>query len=497
MAADSVLRSSNSGRLSFTHADSEPVFTSPDENYISAIPPELLGRIFQLAQPTARPESEDKCEEPDRIPPPGIPVEVVASHVSGYWRKVALGMGPLWREINIRHDVTMEKLRTYLARSGNALLHIRLDLIQGPWDIAVLTETVDLLFSHILRWGRLTIHSTIETSDMPVVSRLYDVSAPQLEHLGLCIDDVDAKNLKSVRRADFEQILTKGCPRLSVLRLRGLSMHFFRPPLTNITTLHLEQTRGLFMGYTRFKHMLTASPALAHLSIHDTIIDEWEEEWPVDSVSCISVPSLISLRISIPGTLQHIFSDVLISISAPRLESLVLKQVAEVHLDRFFHLPGVSVKFPSLRSLTFYDFDYRSGERLAKMCTAFPSITEFTCIHTPAYPPRILEMMAGRSIAPLGAPTVDPWPTLRTLTTNIDADDLELLRLVVERRRDIGHPLRFLRVHEGMFEYTMDEEDEETLAWLEDNMTVERFLNVGRWPPGSDYDPDDTFFLEL
>ncbi|KAJ7931681.1 hypothetical protein B0H13DRAFT_830867 [Mycena leptocephala] len=290
--------------------------------YVSNIPPELLASIFQIAR---QPADEDEDQQ--------VPVEIVVSHVNVYWRNVALTTRVLWRHINIGQKESLDKLRAYLVRSAPLTpLHLRLDL---KWEIPALPEKLDLVFEQFDRWERFIIHSNMEKSEIPVVSRLYDVSAPLLEHLGLCIDDIDSENLKAVRRADFEQILTHGCPRLTVLRLRGLSMHFFRPPLTNITTLYLEQTRGLFIGYDRFKHLVTAAPALAHLSIADTIIDEAEDSWPLDSVSCIPLPNLVSLRLSIPGTLQHIFSDILISISAPQLKSLVLKEVGQTHLDRF------------------------------------------------------------------------------------------------------------------------------------------------------------------
>ncbi|KAJ7255427.1 hypothetical protein B0H12DRAFT_531956 [Mycena haematopus] len=458
-------------------------------DYISNIPPELLSTIFYTAQCSSAVDdrgTEEEDEDFARRCALHAQVEVLVSHVNVYWRNVALTTCILWRHINIGRNESVVKIRAYLGRSGQCTLHFRLDL---RCKIPALTEIVDLVFQQLDRWERFTVHSNIEASDIPVVSRLYDASAPSLEQLGLCINDVDSENLKRVRRADFEQILTHGCPRLTVLRLRGLSMHFFRPPLTSITTLYLEQTRGLFMGFERFKHLLTAAPALAHLSIHDAIIDEQDDFWPVNSADCIPLPNLVSLRISIPGTLQHIFSDVLISITAPQLQSLVLKEVGQMHLDRFLRLPGASRKFPALRSLTFCDFDYQSPEHLALMCAALPSITEFTCIHTTAYAPTILLMMAGQSTTSESAG--DPWPDLRTFSTNLDVDDLELVRMAVERRQRIGFPLRFLRIS-GIDEEDIDEE--ETWEWLGENLTVERFEAIERWPPGSDYDPDDTLF---
>jgi hypothetical protein len=464
-------------------------------DYVFNIPPELLAVIFHTAQRPSAVDEQQPGEEDDEFAHRcGLQtqVEVLVSHVNVYWRNVALSTAILWRHIHIGQNESVEKIRADLARSGPCTpLHFRLDLTQ---DIPALAEILDLVFEQLGRWERFTIHSNIETASVPVVSRLYDTAAPSLEQLGLCIHDVDSENLQRVRRGDFEQILTQGCPRLTVLRLRGLSMHFFRPPLTNITTLYLEQTRGLFMGYECFKHFLTAAPALAHLSIHDAIIDEGADFWPGNSVDCIPLPNLVSLRISIPGTLQHIFSDILISISAPELQSLVLKEVGQIHLDRFLQLPSASSKFPALRSLTFCDFDYQSPERLALMCAALPSITEFTCIHTTAYAPTILVMMAGKSTASVaGSPTGDPWPHLHTFSTNLDVDDLELAKEAVERRQRIGCPLWLLRIS-GIEEEDIDEDEEETWEWLRENLTVERFEAVERWPPGSDYDPDDTLF---
>ncbi|KAJ7093115.1 hypothetical protein C8R44DRAFT_750017 [Mycena epipterygia] len=328
-----------------------------------------------------------------------------------------------------------------------------------------------------------------ENSELPIVSRLYDEAAPVLEHLNLFVNDVDSECLKSIRRTKSEQILTKGCPLLTVLRMRGLPMHFFCPPLTNITTLYLEQTRGLFLGYRRFVKLLTASPVLAHLSIQASVIDESEESWPPESRDCISVLNLVSLRLAFPGTLQQSFSDVLGSVCAPRLQSLVLKAMGEMQLDNFLASPAVAAaKFPALRSLALCDFDYHSNMRWAAICAAFPHITDFIHFYTTTCPPRILSMLAGL----LAEWPSDTWPNLQTLTVTLDIDDLPLVQDAVAHRKKIGHPIPVLRVFETVFE-EMNDGDEEILNWLEKNTMVERLMTVDRWPPGSDYDPDDIF----
>ncbi|KAJ6514944.1 hypothetical protein C8R47DRAFT_1313345 [Mycena vitilis] len=235
------------------------------------------------------------------------------------------------------------------------------------------------------------------------------------------------------------------------------------------------------MGFAFGSSKEFKTPALAHTSIHDTIIDELVESWP--PVERLPLPNLVSVRSSFPGTLQHVFSDILISISAPRLESLVLKEVGLTHLDRkFFELPGASTKFPFLRSLTFCDFDYQS----ATSPTPILFVSTRGAVN--------FRLMAGESgVSVPGSANGDPWPDLHTFNTNLDIDDLELARIAVERRKMIGYPLRALQIS-GVDEFNLDDESEEILDWLEDNLTVERFSTVERWPPGSDYDPDDTLF---
>src|ERR1700761_7360266 len=100
-----------------------------NEDYIPAIPPELLAHIFQLAQQP--PEPQDDGSDSDE--PPLLAVELLMSHVRGYWRKLAHSTGPLWRHITIDHSGSADKLRAYLLRAGcQTPLHVQLNLICKP-----------------------------------------------------------------------------------------------------------------------------------------------------------------------------------------------------------------------------------------------------------------------------------------------------------------------------------------------------------------------------
>ncbi|KAJ7066419.1 hypothetical protein C8F01DRAFT_700936 [Mycena amicta] len=476
---------------------------SSHKDYVSAIPPELLARIFRAAQ---LPEQDDDDRDDEQERTQSVPLEILVSQVSRYWRTTALGTGLLWRNISVSQSCSVDKLRTYLARSGTQTpLHVQVAVAHRQAtdvEFATMQQKLDLMFEQRERWQRLMIQVDIERAELPLVTRMYDCTAPALERLVLCIDDIDEDSLPNaqVRRADMEQILTQGCPQLKVLRLRGLSTHFFRPSLHNVTTLYLEQTRGLFLGFEQFKHLLTSAPQLAHLSVHDTLIDDSEEAWPLQDLSSIPAPQLTALRLSHPGSAQPLESGILLALYAPLLTSLVVKNPTYAGLTPFVAFPGIYTKF-ALRTLAFCDFDYNSADRLRPLTKALPCVSEFTRLASPVTSPSVLLMLAGEWVstdilAEEMVSSSELWPELHTINTTLDISDLPLLRSAVERRKRVGYPLRVVRLPPSVFqEAEEDDDDAETLEWLSNNLEVlEPFVAMDRWPPGEEHDPEDNLF---
>ncbi|KAF7308953.1 F-box domain-containing protein [Mycena kentingensis (nom. inval.)] len=464
------------------------------DDYTLRVPPELLARIFQFAQRLEAPP--DAADDSDSDEPSGnLPLEILVSHVSSYWRQTALGTALLWRNISISQTGSLAKLHAYLARSGpQTPLHFQVDLTQRQLgdvcaqELATMREKLDLVFERRERWQRLTIRADQERAELPLVGRLYDCPAPALERLVLCVEDIDRDSLTQaqVRREETQQILMQGTPQLKSLRLRGLSTHFFRPSLTTVTTLYIEQTRGLLLGFERFRELLQSAPQLAHLSVHDTIIDDEEEEWPFDVLSSIPTPQLTCLRLALLGTAQPLESGILLAVQAPLLTSLVVKNPTLDGLAPFSLFPSANTKFPALRSLALVDFDYNSADRLRPLAEALPNIVEFTRLHTTLETPAVLDMLAGNWISValrkryIGE-GVELWPALHTVNTTMDR---------------VGCPLRVVRLPPSVFEEAEDDEDDaETIRWLRENLEVlASFVQMERWPPGEEHDPEDNLF---
>ena len=97
-----------------------------EETTIASLPAELLTLIFIFAQPIGGRRRRLRHR---------TPFEVILTHVSRHWRRVALAIPQLWNRIDIYSHRSMHWARAYLTRSdGPALLDIHLDLYK--WEQA-------------------------------------------------------------------------------------------------------------------------------------------------------------------------------------------------------------------------------------------------------------------------------------------------------------------------------------------------------------------------
>ncbi|KAJ2926741.1 hypothetical protein H1R20_g10335, partial [Candolleomyces eurysporus] len=310
-----------------------------------------------------------------------------------------------------------------------------------------------------------------------------------LELLTLSIDSVDMED-PSVERDNLtlRDVFTQGTFNLKFLRLRGMAVHLFRPPLQQLTVFHLEQTNNIPISYATFKDLLTASTNLAHLSVYGDMLTT--SEWPMapTPTSLIHLPALQSLRIC--GTDGRIFKGVLANIQSPILRSLTLKDMQESDIDGDLDHHQSTVPFPQLTELTFCDFDL-SEKQYRFFFRLFPSIRSFSSFSstigtTKIYKPLCQHYTSGDQ--PL------PWPNLQTLCFGFDpSDDPGLVEdLLIDRKKSL-YPLTELN-------FATTDRDGLHL-WLADVDTcgVELTMasTVEQWPPSSGMqylDCDDILF---
>lgn len=338
--------------------------------------------------------------------------------------------------------------------------------------------------------------------------------------------------------------LTTRLSKLSFLRLRGLAIYLFRPTLLlSLRTLHLDQTKAIPTTYTLFGRIVAACPVLEHLSVYGDIVmpsmaggggaglptpfpvlggvqiqhhyqqngssssasgGGWSPSVNADGKGCdrvIRLPELRSLRIC--GTQGMVYKILLSRLEAPRLTSLVLKDIQERDLDPLWEEPltapsivrGVgsfmtrpALRFTQLRSLiisnsNLSDFAYR------RLFRAFPSITEFA-----SYSSMELDI-APKLLIGKGADV--PWPDLYALTFIFDVD-LDMNDVAIEeilrQRRKYGCPIHRLCI--GVAELDEGDATERRVSVVQGAIVVVKKLGeFDIWPEDRAYpDIDDVLF---
>ena len=411
------------------------------------------------------------------------PFEVIVSHVSSRWRSVSINTPPIWSTIDTRDSPPLDLLNEYMRRSKGCPLDIRLDLSQTLW-LANGPALLDLIVESADRWRRLSITSDFQAAGEIICGRFSGLLVPLLEHFSIIFLDVPKLPYFLSDRHFYPQIFKSGAPSLSVVRLQNIGMHLLRPPLASITTLHLEEFNHALMSYSRFCAMIEAMPNLTNLSIYGKFVAVWPRNL---TESEIRMPALRSLR----SCENESLGGLLLAISAPRLESLVLRNVGDHHLSKFLEQQQerrYMNKFPCMQSLTCDTYSFQSP-----MCTylrdAFPSVWHFTSLRASnRNESSALDLLLG----PPGC-CRSPWKNLRTLSVDGSVDP-DVLCSIVETRAAAGWPIVRLRTYgcKGGLPSTVLGRLRRQGVEVDECGTVSEL--VTRWPPGLDYDDDDDMF---
>ncbi|KAJ7078876.1 hypothetical protein B0H15DRAFT_528138 [Mycena belliarum] len=339
-----------------TDADDSTLVDYDAVCHIKRLPDPVLDKIF----------THSKCDVQY------APVERVVSQVASRWRTVSLGNPELWATIDVRGHAEKQRalLQWYLNNSAGCPLDVRLALSQESWSAGVLED----ILNEAPRLRSLSIRADFEGAEAAVRALCKSVCAPHLEHLTFIFLEQPPPILDLVLEADFSPVVfTGGVPQLSVVRLQHVERVLF-PPLTGVTTLHLEEYTCPPMAYNCFCALLRALPVLANLSVYGNAV----EAWPASPA--LRLPCLRSLRVSS----NEEAGRMLLAFDTPALTSLFLKNVRDIALVALWN--GVShaqqLHFPALQTLS---LDGPCGaQTLSAIYREFPGITELRLVNCDA-----------------------------------------------------------------------------------------------------------------
>lgn len=384
---------------------------------IDTLPNEILTAIFLESQQLSRLNGVD--DNPI--------AEVTISHVCSHWRRLAMLAPSLWNVFRfdgaVAPQIPLDRLHTYLERSQTHPLDIYLSFT-GSWEgWSDQLETLDMIAPHFSRCRILQVLSDNDTHIDDFLHKLECAQLPLLEYLTICPDRCHKPPDEHIVSDWNANVLLNGAaPSLKYLRLDSTSLCDFRPPLSSITHLRLEERRRV--GMAKFSpnvldDMFTL-PCLETLSIWGDLFFKMGTEYT--GASLVEAKRLKHARL---GGRKGIVTQYFLShVIAPALETLTL---ALVRLDIPLILRDIDL-FPSLHTLSLLRGAYGSGPDTLANSLPFMNITRHIKRFILVSP---LVMFLAAAMAPppgsdLRVRAKQIWTKVEEVIINVDSHALEL-----------------------------------------------------------------------
>jgi len=437
-----------------------------DDALVYRIPNELLTGIFTMCTTTAArtPSSRRGCPSP-------LPSQVIVSHVSHRWREIALATPLLWNTINFNvrpmnhvQGRILSQLEAHIQRSDTCFLNITLD-----FQIAEKLESYcQLLAKHSRKWRRLSIVTRFEQLD-DIREMLCDAEVPILEHLSLSLGKPRSGSLSP--RKQFSSVtpaILSSVGPLSFLRLAGQALGNLHPPMSSVTTLHLDGWTRHYMTDEQFGIILEGTPSIINLSFNQLCLHH-----PRNPFVFVQPTTLHHLRcLRIRGSCSPV-SRLISLLNMPRLESISLEGI-----DTFDSHIMESVRHLNLDDCSFNELE------VGKLIRSFPLLSDLSIDESM---PDIFYMLLPE------ASEVDmsrPWPQLKTITIrDLQSVDVPYFCNMVFNRHataELGSsPLKNIFLDRRSRNVLRAKH---RLEWLQDMVLVENADIPACWPLGLEYE---------
>ncbi|KAL1758044.1 hypothetical protein FB107DRAFT_272287 [Schizophyllum commune] len=284
------------------------------------LPDEVLELIFELR----RPQYDDflPCWPSDRMLRECLSI----THICRRWRRVALGLPLLWSTIDLCHDRSLLAARAFLERSGDRPLTVFYsmpDMFGSGEDSVVLGEIMDYESARLEQ-----LHVTADTDyDFLQVPRLFDVAAPKLYSLSLCVRCPDDPERLIQARPLFDG-QCPGVRKLAVVNCPVWDSHTFSD-LTHLALYHTHYNADAVQDILR-------SADLEELIVTDVDMRDFGR-----SAASIPLPRLQNLQLDMQ-VLAHDTSSLVSRLDIPascrcRVAHTDWQDVMSVTSAPFFH----------------------------------------------------------------------------------------------------------------------------------------------------------------
>ncbi|KIM44275.1 hypothetical protein M413DRAFT_443295 [Hebeloma cylindrosporum] len=331
---------------------------------IASVPPDVLGYILNFVY-----QNSDINENKH----PNSPI--VFSHVCRFWRSIALDNSLWWTRIIVTPPWKLDEVGTFLARSKECPLDLRIFVDINPTTFKPLTRCApldnyenlrNLISPHIHRCRTFRLQGCFDKPTQFLIPYLSEsfcgVYMPYLEQF-----IVDER--LEIEPKLYQRKLFSSAPLLQDLRIGGSGLRNCILLLNAVTKLHIT-TAVEGVSSVQLNAVFNACTSLTELALYDNILSPELEESPLSPLFVF--PSLLTLQLL--AYITTVSEFLLLISSAPKLRRLVLVPLYEHDLILFEQMTPRN-NFPSLTSLVLSPIDDVCWEAIALASMCFPAIT--------------------------------------------------------------------------------------------------------------------------
>ena len=425
------------------------------------------------------------------FPPPGLSFQIIVSHVCRHWRNVALSTPSLWTTIEVTPEARPPygPVSAWLERSKGLPVDIYVNCERSRRGVQLPSDTdLEFLFSlfspHIHRWRTMEILVSDYRHLYVFLSVVSDPSVPAPQLTVLEFDSFGYTYPGMLKRL---ALVGGSAPLLTGLVLCGVHVDWNQPWIASASNLtHLElafHLEDLRLSWARFAAILRGAPALERLSLRLSGPCGDPQEWfieptpgsPADLNSPVQFPRVTHLTLAFHSQARAI--GLLHKFYLPAIKHLVL-EFNNGDYTEFVHELAKPATSPSLNSaqekpcsllrnletLKIAGLPCRT-ECLQKLYGELQNLTSLDINFWSPHPEDPLSL--------LGSPGIgrhEIWlPRLVTLYVPWTSSDV--LREIVQRRKDAGVPLDSLYVKDSYGAYS-----DEDVVWLKENLKMFELL---------------------
>ncbi|KAK7465413.1 hypothetical protein VKT23_005391 [Stygiomarasmius scandens] len=337
---------------------------------VNDLPPEILSNILRFVVWSA-PE-----------PSFGILWRLQLTWVCRHWRYIAINDPTLWNAIWFRDQPPFERSLTFVQRSRNSAMDIRInDNPREPYTYEEVEQLLDRL-TPVVSNIRMLIVLFTEWNSILSILRWLDRWGPrvplamerlEIHRLGSPYQWPSHNWMPSMHTVSLYPLFGgKYIPSLTYITLNALHVDWDNTSFENLTTLDIRRIPlELCPTMTRFREMLASCPKLDKLSIDGAgPSDRPNARHDKEPILLSSLRTLVLANF----TVQFLHS-IITHIAAPNVRDLTLMNFVTVDYTPFYAY--ITNKFPQVRLLTLYTVQCKAEgiDAVIDCLDSFPHLT--------------------------------------------------------------------------------------------------------------------------